>query len=381
MPAADPPRERVPIDELRDLIRLGEALPFRLLDAAERLLLGEGQVVASDRQFEQLHERGAWAERDRVEAARAAAAPEPPRAPTLFDRWESLVWDLDALTQRLAQGSADPPDIVALATRALALLDRDPDVALFVAVRQDDRRFALYALTHSLHTATITSLAARQLGWDAARVMSLACAALTMNASIHRLQGQLAEQHDPPNLRQREAIEQHPLASAQLLRAAGVDDALWLAAVEQHHEQPGGGGYPKGLSAPDEAAQLLRLADMLMAKLTPRAHRAALEPRLAMRDVYLADPDKRLAAALVRVLGVHPPGSIVQLAGGEVGVVTRRAAGGRGPWVHVLGGGAALREVDAAAPGLAIAQGAPMPPGVSRIYAEQVYGLIAADPD
>lgn len=381
MPSTDPPRERVPIDELRDLIRLGEPLPFRLLDASERLLLGAGQVVASERQFEQLHERGAWAERDRVQAARAAAAPEPPRVPTLFDRWEALVWDLDALLQRLAQAGAGGSDVVALAARTRTLLDRDPDVALFLAVRQDDRRFALYALTHAVHTATIVSLAARQLGWDAARVQSLACAALTMNAAVQRLQGQLAEQHDPPTLRQREAIAQHPAASAQLLRAAGVDDEHWLAAVEQHHEQPGGGGYPKGLATPDETAQLLRLADMLMAKLTPRAHRAALEPRLAMRDVYLADPDKRLAAALVRVLGVHPPGSIVQLASGEVGVVIRRAADGRGPWVRVLAGGAALREVDTAAPGQAIAQGAPMPAGVSRIYAEQVYGLIAADPD
>lgn len=381
MPSTDPPRERVPIDELRDLIRLGEPLPFRLLDASERLLLGAGQVVASERQFEQLHERGAWAERDRVQAARAAAAPEPPRVPTLFDRWEALVWDVDALLQRLAQGGAGGSDVVALAARTRTLLDRDPDVALFLAVRQDDRRFALYALTHAVHTATIVSLAARQLGWDATRVQSLACAALTMNAAVQRLQGQLAEQQDPPTLRQREAIAQHPAASAQLLRAAGVDDEHWLAAVEQHHEQPGGGGYPKGLATPDETAQLLRLADMLMAKLTPRAHRAALEPRLAMRDVYLADPDKRLAAALVRVLGVHPPGSIVQLAGGEVGVVIRRAADGRGPWVRVLAGGAALREVDTAAPGQAIAQGAPMPAGVSRIYAEQVYGLIAADPD
>lgn len=381
MPSADPPRERVPIDELRDLIRLGEPLPFRLLDATERLLLGEGQVVASERQFEQLHERGAWAERDRVEAARGAAAPAPSRLPTLFDRWEALVWDLDALLQRLTQGGAVASDVGALASRALTLLDRDPDVALFLAMRQDDRRFALYALTHSLHTAAVVSLAARQLGWDAARVQSLACAALTMNAAIQRLQGQLAEQAEPPTLRQREAIEQHPPASAQLLRAAGVDDAHWLAAVEQHHEQPGGGGYPTGIAAPCEAAQLLRLADMLMAKLTPRAHRVALEPRLAMRDVYLADPDKRLAAALVRVLGVHPPGSIVQLASGEVGVVTRRAADGHGPWVRVLAGGAALREVDTAAPEHAIAQGAPMPTGVSRIYAEQVYGLIAADPE
>ncbi|MCU0813843.1 MAG: hypothetical protein MUC32_05800 [Burkholderiaceae bacterium] len=381
MPPTEPQRERVPIDELRDLIRLGEALPFRLLDADERLLLGEGQVVATERQFEQLHERGAWAERDRVEAARAAATGDAAaRSPTLFDKWEALVWDLDATLQRIVQGCAAARDVEQLAARALHLLDRDPDAAIFHAERQDDRRFSLYALTHSLHTATFAALAARQLGFDGERVQRLACAALSMNAAIVRLQGQLAEQRDAPTLRQREAIERHPLDAVQLLRAIGVDDARWLGTVEQHHEQPGGGGYPRGLAAPAEDAQLVRLADMLVAKITPRAHRPALEPRVATRDVYLADPDKRLATALVRVLGVHPPGSIVQLRSGEVGVVVRRAAGGRGPFVQLLGGVAAPsaldRVVDTAEPARAIAHEAPMPAGIARIYPEQVYGIV-----
>ena len=372
-------RERVPIDELRDLIQIGAALPFRLLDSHERLLLGEGQVVATERQFEQLNERGAWAERARVEAVRAAN-PAPAAAPsTLFHCWERLVWDLDATLQRLMGQLAMPQEVVDLWQRARALLDRDPDVALFMAIRQDDRRFALYALTHSLHTASVAALAARQLGWDETRVQSLACAALTMNVSILRLQAQLAEQRDPPSLRQREAIEQHPLAGAQLLRAIGVTDEEWLAAVEQHHEEPGGGGYPRKVAAPCEAAQLLRLADTLMAKLTPRAHRPAMAPRLATRDVFLADPDKRLSTAIVRVLGVYPPGSVVQLKTGETGVVTRRAADGHGPSVRVLAGGAVGRTADTALPDDAVVQGVPMPAGVARVYPEQVYGLILVE--
>jgi hypothetical protein len=200
-----------------------------------------------------------------------------------------------------------------------------------------------------------------------------------MNVSILRLQAQLAEQRDPPNLRQREAIEQHPLAGAQLLRAIGVADEEWLAAVEQHHEEPGGGGYPRKVAAPCEAAQLLRLADMLMAKLTPRAHRPAMAPRLATRDVFLADPDKRLSTAIVRLLGVYPPGSVVQLKTGETGVVTRRAADGRGPWVRVLAGGAVGRTADTALADDAVVQGVPMPAGVARVYPEQVYGLILVE--
>jgi hypothetical protein len=375
------PSDRVPLETLAELVRPGVAVPFSLYDAHGRLLLGEGQVLASERQVEQLVERGAWAHRIEVLAVRARSTPAAKPAPlTLYDGWERQVWALDEALQRLARREATPAELGALCQHTLALLERDPDVALFMAVRQDDRRFALYALTHSLHSAVVAVLAARQLGWDAARQQSLACAALTMNTAMLRLQAQLAEQAEPPSMRQREAIAEHPLAAAQLLRDVGVADAAWLAAVEQHHEEPGGGGYPRKLPAPDETAQLLRLADMLIAKITPRAHRPALAPRLATRDVFLADPGKHLATAIVRALGLYPPGSIVQLASGETAVVTRRADAGRGPWVQVLAAGAAGRSVDTAEAGHAIAQGVPMPAGIARIYPEQVYGLIPADP-
>ncbi len=36
--------DRVPHSEVRDLIHIGSSLPFRVLDAQERLLLNEGQV-------------------------------------------------------------------------------------------------------------------------------------------------------------------------------------------------------------------------------------------------------------------------------------------------------------------------------------------------
>jgi len=70
--------ERVALDSVRDLIVVGQPLPFSVLDAAGRLLLNQSQTVGSERQFEQLVERGAWVERQKVEDVRrqrAGAAP------------------------------------------------------------------------------------------------------------------------------------------------------------------------------------------------------------------------------------------------------------------------------------------------------------------
>ena len=66
--------ERLPIEQVTDLIKVGEPLPFRVLDSLERLLLNEGQVIANDRQMEMLIERGAWVDRTLVEERRREGA-------------------------------------------------------------------------------------------------------------------------------------------------------------------------------------------------------------------------------------------------------------------------------------------------------------------
>ncbi|MBW8756727.1 MAG: hypothetical protein JF586_03860, partial [Burkholderiales bacterium] len=192
---------RVPLPSVRDLIHIGSPLPFRVLDASERLLLNEGQVIQDEAQFDALTERGAWAERSCVEAerkARAAAASPPVVVKlSLFDRWERLLWQFDKLARGLVRRELPEAGLATLYEALRALLDRDPDIALFLCTRQEDHRFALYPLRHAIHCAVVVTLTARQLGWDEARVHSLGCAALAMNLSILDMQAAMAEQGEP----------------------------------------------------------------------------------------------------------------------------------------------------------------------------------------
>ena len=380
---------RVPLQEVTDLVKPHEALPFRVLDAQGRLLLNEGHVIRGEAQMEALIERGAWAESDRVAAVRAARGAAAPgavlaaavRASNLFDRWEQAVWTLDTLLRRLGRGEAGAAELAAAADAQAALVERDPDVALFMAVRQDAPRFALYALTHALHTATLVALTARALGWPADRQASGVRAALTMNAAIVDLQATMAEQREPPTQKQLALIRSHPERGAALLRAAGVADADWLAAVEQHHEQPGGGGYPAGLATPAPLPHLLRACDVWMAKVTPRAFRAALPPQTAARQLFQQEGGSALAGTLIKTLGIYPPGDLVTLKSGEVGVVTRRAAEGRGALVATLSDArgrpvAETHRRDSADPAFAITGAASDRAPFARVLPERVYGVL-----
>lgn len=382
--------QRVPLGEVRDVVAIGEPLPFRVLDTQARLLLSQGQVVSGEAQLEALLERGAWVEYEAVQrvrqergvAAAASLASTDKRPDSLFDRWEQQVWGLDALLRKVNKHQPVAPELDAFAAAFVALVEFDVDVALFMAVRQDDRRFALYALTHGLHVATLAVLTGRQLGWPQPQVHRLACAALTMNVSLLELQATMAEQKEPPSKRQIDQIRGHPERSAQMLRGAGVTDAAWLDLVLDHHEQSGGGGYPRGLAQVSDEVRVLRAADVFSAKISARAQRPALAPQQAARELFQHEAGSPLAGALIKSVGVHPPGELVQLRSGEVAIVTRRAAAGPSPKVACISnrnGQPIINTVfrDSADPEFAITGPCTDRARFPKVPPERIYGLIS----
>ena len=379
--------DRVPLGEVRDLLHIGSALPFRILDAQVRLLLNEGQVIQDEAQFDALIERGAWAERGCVDAERkaraAAAAPPVVVQLSLFDRWERLLWQFDKLARGLARRELPGASLSPFHDTLRALVDRDPDIALFLCTRQEDHRFALYPLRHSIHCAVLATLTARQLGWDEARVNALGCAALSMNLAILELQATMAEQEDPPTKKHMDQIRAHPDAAVALLRSVGIADEDWLAIVADHHEHRGGGGYPTGKGEVHSSAHVLRSIDVYMAKISPRAKRPGVTPQIAVRQLFQQNPGDPLSMAVIKTLGVHPPGSLVKLRSGEIAVVIRRPASGTHPLVATLSdrngkpSGETHRR-NTAEPDYEVEAPLASSKEFARIMPERVYGLVSA---
>jgi hypothetical protein len=383
--------QRAPLASVRDLIMVGQPLPFHVHDQYGRRLLAAGQVLTGDTQLEMLLERGAWVDSEEASTVRrerqaARAAGSDPllstyREPTLFDRWEKLVWELDALLRKVLAGLPCASELESLGRQVVAQVERDVDVALFVTIRPAEQRLALYALTHALHTATVSLVLGRQLGWTGERQLKLVLGALTMNVSILELQAQMAAQADPPSTRQRQIIRAHPETSAGLLQAAGVEDAEWLAMVREHHERADGTGYPAGSTAPCEMAHALRAVDVFTAKISTRAFRPALSIQVAARQLFQEEQGGPLAVGMVKALGLYPPGELVQLKSGEIGVVARRGASATTPMVASLTNTAgqpvaATSHRDTARPEFAITGPAAERKGLSRVLPERVYGLM-----
>ena len=324
----------------RSKVKLGVALPWSVRDAGCNLLLSRGHVIESDRQLDALLERGAFVDVEEIKAASLHVAISSgstvTTATSLFGLWEHTTTDMFALLAKAPHMPNLPDRINDFALSLIALIDKDVDIALYRTVRQDRAVAFYYGYDHCIHTATLCLLIARHLQWSEAKTMSLFKAALTMNMPILSLQGKMADQNDPVLDSQRAMIRKHPMEAFDWLTASGVTDPDWLLAVQQHHEHADATGYPQGLAVQAEIAIALRVADVFMAKISPRRLRPALTVKDAERQLLKEDHGGPLSGALIKVFGIYPPGDIVKLASGEIGVVMRRSASAKCPIVAAI---------------------------------------------
>ncbi len=314
-------------------VRLGAPLPFNVRNADKTLLLARGQHIESQDQLTALFKRGALVDLAELQSARDEVLKAPRSAlPGLWSRCLSRV----SQTLLAPQGETFAAVLDEAAGPVQALIERDPDLAIFQVLRQGNNADVAYGAQRSLQSAITGYLVAQRLGWDTPQCERLFKVALTMNLSMLELQGQLSHQTVPPTPEQRNELRTHPMRSVRLLELAGVADAAWLKAVLQHHEQEDGGGYPSGTTEIGELASLARRADVYTSKLSGRSSRDALAADMAGRQMFMQDPGHPMTAALVKEFGIYPPGCYVRLASGVTGIVVQRGASITAPVVACL---------------------------------------------
>lgn len=320
---------------VREDIRLGVPLPYSVYDPRGALLLRKGFVISYEEQLLRLLERGIYFNEEQDGADRDEA-----KKPNVFNLIGAASLRLKALLNDIK--SPDPSvDVVnrleALARDLLQATRGDPDMAI-AAVHMDFHN--LYILAHLVHAAVLCALLAPRLDLDGRETHSLLCAALSFDIGMLDLL-HLEKQKHPLDPDQRAALAKHADRSGEILSKAGVSDPRWLETVRQHHERLDGKGYPNGRSGGDIAplAGVLGVVDVYLAMIKPRAWRQAAVPLAALKETY-AMKDTALPGnacnALIKELGMYPPGSIVRLHNNEIAVVGKRGADIQKPLVHSL---------------------------------------------
>lgn len=348
-------------------LRLNDPLPFGLREASGRLLLAAGQQISKAERLEELarqplfaeeSESSAWYKRltaamdqalrrgatlSEVASTRPEALVRPSNpmavAPlSLADAWYELVGNLDQALREVAEGSEGLGRTDAVLAKVRTLAERRPDASLMHLIFEATQSVERYSCRHALLACLVVELTVPVLGWSSEEREALGRAALLMNVGMLGLQDQLAGSALPPTPAMREAIEQHPSRGAALLRAAGCTDELLIATVADHHRPATAHPPLDSADAASRCIALLSLVDVTTALFSQRVSRPAMAPAQALRDACRGPDGKpvALAPALVRALGLYPPGSFVELVGGEVAMVLRRGKVATQPEVGLL---------------------------------------------
>jgi HD-GYP domain-containing protein (c-di-GMP phosphodiesterase class II) len=344
----------LPLASVKSHLALGVALPFCVRNAEGGLLLAAGETIDDAPRLDDLLERGAVVEAQDLITAYGAEAvngaygaeavngqgPASPSASPPASQLPRLWRDCtERVTAALSSDTGQRQKAIATASRLmLTLVRRSQGLAMSQIVRQLAGDEMHYGITHSMNAAIACVVTARALNWaddDQQRALN---AALTMNVAMIDLQKLLARQVSPLTAKQRQRVQEHPLAGAEMLEAAGITDADWLNAVREHHELPDGSGYPTGQPASSELGRLLHHADVYTALMSQRATRPAMSTRDAGRELYQMSAGSPLCQAMIKTFGVFPPGSYVRLASGEIGVVVGNGEKAYHPRVAALTG-------------------------------------------
>ena len=260
-------------------------------------------------------------------AGPAAAAPRPtlagPRSPLAAQRLAQQMCEAQyheagaawcEAQRQLPRAPAQALAITEGLTRALLdklMVDREMCVRVLADVGGDP------VAGHALNVAVISLLMARVFGFNESDLLDLGLGALLHDVGKHGLPDRA--RHDDGRLApadQRLYRDHVALGVAQGQRMGLSEGAL--AVLAQHHELADGSGFPRrlGLDRISTAARIVALVDRYDKLCNPPQAALAMTPHEALSMMFAQSRsqfDATMLNAFIRMMGVYPPGSVVQL--------------------------------------------------------------------
>lgn len=182
------------------------------------------------------------------------------------------------------------------------------------------------ASQHAINVSVLSAMLARALGLGEPELQSVVLGALLHDIGKQLLPDHLRNQAgDNEALFERERRE-HVAQGLRLGMSMGLD-ATTLRIIAQHHELRDGSGLPQGLKGEDIVmpARIVALVNLYDRLCNPRHRSIALRtPHEAQALLYAQMRNKldiEVMSAFVKMLGVYPPGSVVQLSDERMAMV------------------------------------------------------------
>ena len=179
---------------------------------------------------------------------------------------------------------------------------------------------------HSLNVSILSMLVAKKKGLNKEQLNTVGMAGLFHDIGKLKIPTQILRKKEALNSAEINYLKLHPKYSIDLLNLADHFDEEAKNIIAQHHELFDGSGYPKGLSGAqlEPLTHILSVVNNYDALCHPVNIKKARTPFAALsyqfkHDKHKYEPDS--LKLLVKLLGVYPPGTVVELDNGQCGLV------------------------------------------------------------
>jgi hypothetical protein len=218
------------------------------------------------------------------------------------------------------------------------LLKRDTDVGLYLLFQLATNSPVGYSASHALVSAVLCHLIAEELALPQVERDNLVHAALTMNIAMTALQDQLASQVERPTSQQQDTIRKHAKQGGLMLAHMGVMDPLWLDTITLHDDESTSQAELRDLEPAPRLARILHTVDRYAAMISPRKTREGRSATDSARAIITtsSEHNDEVGHALIRAVGLCPPGTYVRLDNLQVAVVMRRSSKPNLPHVAIV---------------------------------------------
>ncbi|MBV5298604.1 MAG: DUF3391 domain-containing protein [Rhodoferax sp.] len=170
---------------------------------------------------------------------------------------------------------------------------------------------------HPVNVSVIALLLGKYMGLPADEMADLGMAAFLHDIGKLQLPERVRWQEDNFSSAEQKMYQQHVVMGVALARRMELAPGA-LQAIAQHHEMVDGSGFPARLKGDvlSRPAKVLALVDRYETLCNPSRPTAAVTPHEALALIFAQlKPrfDATVLGAFIRMMGVYPPGSIVQL--------------------------------------------------------------------